>query len=410
MVRSNNRGQVGFLSDERRINVAITRARRHLAIVCDTRTCKSNEFLKSFLVYCETFGDVRSGFDYVNDEQTNDEFDLDDVKFRKLKICEEKPRKSEKPAKKEAKNVKEKGPVKIESDEDKAFEASVLKVIEQLRADAAKDRVHIFPTELDGRQRRIVHELAEKHNLHHLSAGGEESRRIMLSLSPIKQPEPAEPEVKKIGPEQVEVETVIETQEEICVTNKPNRFEELSQSESKSSKEKKAKKPKEKKPEKKKESENLLGEIDESQEPDLKYRADCRPCTHCGKYILSTNYLMHELHCSKLYTKAQASIKTPPPNTTPSQKPKSNDKIKQNPIINAKTDDFDELLEMFQKSNDVCNFKGCKALTKTLGQNCAFCNNRFCLGHSLAEVLFFHRFRMKTIFNLSLYEGAWLWR
>jgi ATP-dependent RNA/DNA helicase IGHMBP2 len=41
---------------------------------------------------------------------------------------------------------------------------------------------------------------------------------------------------------------------------------------------------------------------------------------------------------------------------------------------------------MFQKSNDVCNFKACKVLVKTLGQNCEFCRNRFCLQHSLAEV------------------------
>ncbi len=61
-------------------------------------------------------------------------------------------------------------------------------------------------------------------------------------------------------------------------------------------------------------------------------------------------------------------------------------KVKKNPIETAQTDDFDELLDMFKKSNDECGFKGCKTLTKTLGQNCDFCRNRFCLKHSLAEV------------------------
>lgn len=89
LVRSNSRGEVGFLSDQRRINVAITRARRHLCVVCDSQTCKNNPFLKSFLDYCEKFADVRSGFDYSDQNMASgggDAIDFDSVGFAKLKV------------------------------------------------------------------------------------------------------------------------------------------------------------------------------------------------------------------------------------------------------------------------------------------------------------------------------------
>ena len=46
MVRSNPLKKVGFLSDYRRMNVAVTRARRFVALIGDSETISSDKFLK----------------------------------------------------------------------------------------------------------------------------------------------------------------------------------------------------------------------------------------------------------------------------------------------------------------------------------------------------------------------------
>lgn len=44
-------GEIGFLAEDRRLNVAVTRARRQLSVVCNTTTLQQNTFLKSFVDY-----------------------------------------------------------------------------------------------------------------------------------------------------------------------------------------------------------------------------------------------------------------------------------------------------------------------------------------------------------------------
>ncbi|KXS22325.1 P-loop containing nucleoside triphosphate hydrolase protein [Gonapodya prolifera JEL478] len=58
-VRSNERGVVGFLAERRRMNVALTRARRHLCVIGDSETLGRDPFLKAMCEYLGERGDLR---------------------------------------------------------------------------------------------------------------------------------------------------------------------------------------------------------------------------------------------------------------------------------------------------------------------------------------------------------------
>ena len=56
---------MGFLSDNRRINVGVTRAKRHLAVIGDSQTCGADPFLRSLLDHITTHGDYITGEEFV---------------------------------------------------------------------------------------------------------------------------------------------------------------------------------------------------------------------------------------------------------------------------------------------------------------------------------------------------------
>ncbi|KAK7042498.1 AAA domain-containing protein [Favolaschia claudopus] len=61
LVRSNDNREVGFLKEKRRLNVAMTRAKRHLCVVGDSSTvCHGGKYLKRWLAWLEEHADVRS--------------------------------------------------------------------------------------------------------------------------------------------------------------------------------------------------------------------------------------------------------------------------------------------------------------------------------------------------------------
>ncbi len=52
-VRSNETGSLGFLADERRVNVAITRAKHYLFVIGNSQTLEQHPLLGGFIAHCK---------------------------------------------------------------------------------------------------------------------------------------------------------------------------------------------------------------------------------------------------------------------------------------------------------------------------------------------------------------------
>lgn len=65
LVRCNEKNEIGFLSDVRRMNVAMTRARKKLIVIGDSATISSNQFYNEFVQYASDNEYYKSAFEYL---------------------------------------------------------------------------------------------------------------------------------------------------------------------------------------------------------------------------------------------------------------------------------------------------------------------------------------------------------
>jgi ATP-dependent RNA/DNA helicase IGHMBP2 len=65
LVRSNESGEIGFLSDTRRMNVAMTRARKKLVIIGDSGTIGKHQFYSQLLDYVNEINAYRSAYELL---------------------------------------------------------------------------------------------------------------------------------------------------------------------------------------------------------------------------------------------------------------------------------------------------------------------------------------------------------
>jgi ATP-dependent RNA/DNA helicase IGHMBP2 len=65
LVRSNDRSEIGFLKDYRRMNVAMTRARMKLVVIGDSATLGNDTFYSDFLDFAEKLGAYRTAWEFM---------------------------------------------------------------------------------------------------------------------------------------------------------------------------------------------------------------------------------------------------------------------------------------------------------------------------------------------------------
>lgn len=67
LTRSNDRGEIGFLKNIRRMNVALTRAKKKLVVIGDSATLGNHPFYRAFLDYVDTIDAYHSAWEWAEE-------------------------------------------------------------------------------------------------------------------------------------------------------------------------------------------------------------------------------------------------------------------------------------------------------------------------------------------------------
>ena len=171
--RSGSDGSIGFLRDDRRLNVAITRSRRHCCIIGDSDTVRQSPFIRTLLEWVDDHGERLSAWNYGSEE-----FDSGGaVPAPRLRGMRRKPPPLPEP----------------ETPESLARQQALVEQIRCFAATAAPGETMRLPTDLSRHDRRRVHEEAESLNLLHTSEGTEGVDRRLTVAKPVATVAPLKP-------------------------------------------------------------------------------------------------------------------------------------------------------------------------------------------------------------------------
>lgn len=180
LVRSNPLAEIGFLEEKRRLNVAITRARSHLVVVCDSGTvANNNDALQSFIDYCYQHADVVTASDYMAQLQQLDQLNIETGGMSGAKVTKvDKNKRANKAKPNKGKGTKAKNPPKASTE---VCTVNLEQIIDKLKdfQQSTCDELR-FPFTLNNADRRLIHEQCEVFGLKHESVGVDPQRQLVV--------------------------------------------------------------------------------------------------------------------------------------------------------------------------------------------------------------------------------------
>ena len=180
LVRSSPKGGIdgiGFLSDKRRLNVAITRAKRHCCVIGDSETVRQSPLIRNFMEWVEQYGEQRSALEIVSDHSPNAS-DLVEAERMMQQLMDGTADTKTSAQRRDKPSFNTSDPAQVEIRRKMLFD----KVHTFVSQKKAGDEM-ILASELTKLDRKLVHEVAEELGLEHKSDGVDGvNRRITIRI------------------------------------------------------------------------------------------------------------------------------------------------------------------------------------------------------------------------------------